>query len=411
MKFIVSILLIFSMLLGNTVSIEAATRFWKVESIDTMKFSRDASRGAMTSDQIDAQIKAIADVGATHVAIDTPYDAEFLARLKMWVTSARKYHLKVWFRGNFSSWEGWFGYPKNLTRDEHFQLTRGFILNNAGLFEDGDIFTACPECENGAPGDPRFTGDVMGFRKFMIDEYHLTTDSFNSINKKVTTDYLSMNGDVAKLVMDPDTTKQLGGVATIDHYVSTPDKLNSGISDLAASSGGKVVLGEFGTPIPDITGNQDEDTQAKWIQQALGKLSANPSLIGLNYWVGIGGSTALWNPDGTPRKAVSVIKSYYAPHLLNGQVVDKNNRPIRNIKIGYLFSSVTTNSQGKFQIPYVDTNMQITVLGRGFDNQTLSISQILTKNGKITELRSKGSWLDSVNDFLNETIGGLSRSN
>src|SRR6266436_3323775 len=92
-------LLIVLILTFFTSSIKASTKFWSVQSVDTMKFSRDASRAPMSADKINEEVKRIADTGATYVAIDTPYDAEFLPRLKEWVTAARNYNLNVWFRG------------------------------------------------------------------------------------------------------------------------------------------------------------------------------------------------------------------------------------------------------------------------------------------------------------------------
>ena len=46
-----------------------------------MKYSRDLSREKLKDPSfdvvIDKQVKAIAETGATHVAISTPYDEEF----------------------------------------------------------------------------------------------------------------------------------------------------------------------------------------------------------------------------------------------------------------------------------------------------------------------------------------------
>ncbi len=288
-------------------------RTWKFQSIDTMKHSRDLARQQLSQTNpttIDVEVKQIAETGATHVAIATPYDEEFLPVLRQWVVAARKNNLKVWLRGNFSGWEGWFDYPK-ITRDEHLQKTMDFLQKNSALFEDGDIFTACPECENGGPGDPRITRDVKGHREFLVKEYQQTRDFFKSIGKNVATNYDSMNYDVAKLIMDKETTSRLGGVVTIDHYVKSPEKINSDINSLAESSNGEIVLGEFGAPVPDITGNMSEVEQQEWVQKVLQTLSQNPNVTGVNYWVDWGGSTALWNQDGTPRAAVSIIKKYY----------------------------------------------------------------------------------------------------
>src|SRR3989344_7391314 len=123
----------------NYIAIGDEDKFWKVQSIDTMKYSRDLSREKLEDKSFDSIIddtmKKISATGATHVSIGTPYDSEFLPILKRWVDSARKNGLKVWFRGNWSGWEGWFGYPK-ISRDEHIALTENFILNNPNLFKD-----------------------------------------------------------------------------------------------------------------------------------------------------------------------------------------------------------------------------------------------------------------------------------
>jgi hypothetical protein len=259
---------------------------------------------------IEQQVQDIEQTGANYVAVDTPYDDQFLPYLRRWVNAARRHGLRVWFRGNFSGWEGWFDYPR-IDRARHLQLTSRFILENADLFEDGDIFTACPECENGGPGDPRTTGDVAGFRDFLVAEYHATQAAFEKIGKRVASNFDSMNYDVARLTMDPRTTKALGGVVTIDHYVAEPSALAAGVDALAQSSGGHVVLGEFGAPIPDINGAMSEAEQASWLTQALDPLVRDGNLAGVNYWTGVGASTALWGDSGRPRQAVAVVGAFF----------------------------------------------------------------------------------------------------
>lgn len=358
------------------------SKFWAVQSIDTMKYSRDASTSPMSSDQIDTQVQNIAITGATHVAIDTPYDAEFQPRLKEWVDSARKYHLKVWFRGNWSGWEGWFGYAKDLTRSRHINMTQKFISSNPDLFQDGDIFTACPECENGGAGDPRQTGDVTGYRQFMIDEYKATSDMFRQINKDVISNYDSMNGDVAALVMDYPTTQALGGIVTIDHYVPTPDKLVADIDTIANKSGGKIVLGEFGSPISDVTGNQSEDQQAIWIQNALSKMIGDKNIIGLNYWTNLGSSTSPWNSDGSARKVVSIIKTFYTPNVLMAHIVNNFQNPISGVSVNYLSRSLITGVNGEFQIPYIDKNAKV-ILTDSNHKKSAIVSDFLDNKGTL----------------------------
>lgn len=309
--------------------------WWEIQSIDTVKFSRDVARekaGDLSFvDTISKQCKLIAGVGATHVAIGTPYDDEFTPFLGLWVLAARRNGLKVWFRGNFSGWEGWFEYP-SMTREEHIEKTRNFIVNNPELFEDGDIFTSCTECENGGPGDPRDTGDVGGHRQFLIDEYQVAGDAFEKIGKNVKPGYFSMNGDVAKLVMNKKTTRDLGGIVVIDHYVKNPENLAEDVELIAQLSGGKVILGEFGAPIPDIHGYMNEVQQSAWLKQLLYHLSSNENLVGVNYWTAFGGSTNLWEGE-SPRLAVKELSDYYRPQIFESRLVNELGFPIRDSQI------------------------------------------------------------------------------
>src|SRR5258708_6337361 len=104
--------------LASTSRVSATTgaQWWPVQSIDTMKYSRDTAGQMLTKPEFDAtinsQVSEIAQTGATHIAIATPYDEMFIPFLKRWVKSARAHGLKVWFRGNFSGWEGWYNFPK-----------------------------------------------------------------------------------------------------------------------------------------------------------------------------------------------------------------------------------------------------------------------------------------------------------
>ena len=185
-KFLVTIFIFVSILgiLYLTISdkdisskLDTKKRSWEIKSIDTVKYSRDLAREKLKDssfDQtIDDQVRLISGTGATHLAVGTPYDKEFLPFLKRWITAARKYNLKVWFRGNLSGWEGWFNYKK-ISRDEHTKMIQEFILTNGELFENGDVFSACTECENGGPGDPRKTDDVNNFRSFLIEGNNLS---------------------------------------------------------------------------------------------------------------------------------------------------------------------------------------------------------------------------------------------
>ena len=364
--------------------------FWKIQSIDTMKQSRDLAREKLFDEsfdkEIDEQVLNISKVGATHIAIATPYDKEFLPFLKRWIKSARKNNLNVWFRGNWSGWEGWFGYSKKLTRKKHIEKTVSFIINNPDLFRDGDVFSPCPECENGYIGDPRQTKRVNEFRKFVIDEYNASKKAFSKINKNVIISF-PFNGDVAKLVMDKKTTDALGGYVTIDHYVKSTDKTVLDIRNLAKKSGGNIILGEFGAPIPGIHGGFSEKEQAKWVGDLMQKLSQTKGLSGVNYWVNIGGSTSIWNKNGTDRKAVSILKNAFNPYVVYGQVVDEFGRPVKNAKIVFQNKNVNSDETGCFATKFIsDNDVEIfgSVFANGFQEKNLILSEKITqKNIKL----------------------------
>lgn len=358
---------------------DVSLRFWDIQSVDTMKYSRDVAREKLRDKSFDLiiekHVKAIAESGATHIAIGTPYDEEFIPFMKRWVIVARKYDLNVWFRGNFSGWEGWFEYKK-ITRAEHAQKTSQFIYGHQDLFMDGDIFTACPECENGGPGDPRRNGDVTGHRRFLIDEYKITKTAFEKINKKVISNFNSMNGDVARLIMDKKTTQALDGIIAIDHYVKTKEKLVQDIKNMAETSGGRVMLAEFGAPIPDIHGKLDEKAQAKWIYDALNELSKLDVLVGINYWVSVGGSTSLWTDSVKPKLGATVLSAIYNPPTVYGFLKDELDRPIAGAKVKNEYSETISNSLGRFELPYLEeTGRAIYISIDGYNNKMTDVSK------------------------------------
>lgn len=368
---------------------------WQFQAIDTMKMSRDESRETLqnpsSTQKITQQVADIAAVGVTHVAIATPYDEEFLPVLRLWVEAARAQNLNVWFRGNWSGWEKWFGYS-GITRQQHIEKTKAFIENHSDLFVGGDVFSACPECENGGPGDPRTTSDTGGFRKFIIDEYQVTKTAFAKINKQVASNYVSMNGDVARLIMDRETTKAMDGIVVIDHYVKTPDQLVADVVALSEKSGGKVVLGEFGVPIPDINGVMTEQQQAQWLKEAVAKLAQTPQLVGLSYWVNVGGSTRIWNDDGTSRAAVSVLAEYFRPRQIAVELKDDLRKFIRMQKVRVNGRETVTDEYGKFLLQILPDEKEIAIRVDNYESKNISLQNDQTTYSLILRKNEKSLW-------------------
>ncbi|MDB5238802.1 MAG: hypothetical protein JWO00_137 [Candidatus Parcubacteria bacterium] len=375
----------------STAHVPTRTRGFDIQSVDVMKYSRDTAReklGDSSFDSvIDEQVKSIAELGATHVAIGTPYDPEFLPFLKRWVAAARKYNLSVWFRGNFSGWEGWFEYPR-LTRAQHVVLVGKFIRSNPDLFQDGDIFSPCPECENGGSGDPRKTGDVDAYRQFLTDEFDVSNDAFLDIGKKVESGYFSMNSDVAHLIMDKGTIARLGGIVSIDHYVKDVSSMNDAIAYFSGL-GAQVVVSEFGAPIPDLNGNMSQDDQAKFVASLFSVFYRNNQVVrGVNYWVVQGGSTAILNDNGTKRLAFDTVKEYYKAPLLMGTVVDAAGMPLQGAQVslqeaGY---SGTTDRWGNYEVfaPFIPDTLVIS--REGFASTTMEVQRAALSINSTTTL-------------------------
>lgn len=377
--------------------------FWEFRSIDTMKISRDESREHLENESfdqtIDTYIADIAGTGATHVAIGTPYDEEFIPILARWVKSAREHNLKVWFRGNFAGWEGWFEYDR-IDRAAHQKKLEAFILSNPDLFEDGDVFSACPECENGGPGDPRQNGDVAGHRKFLIDEYRITQNAFRKIGKNVTSNYNSMNGDVARLVMDRKTTEALGGIVVVDHYVESPEQLSKDITGFAQSSGGKVILGEIGAPIPDIHGEFSEDEQKEWLEDTIQLLSQNENLAGLNYWVNVGGSTELWTEEGEAKSGVEVLKTAFSPYIVEGKVVDVDGDIIKDATLISNNTVIQGVQDGVFEFPSLHQDPEILVQADDYLPEKFTLS---ANSDNVIILHDRNpSLFDRIKRFIKE---------
>ncbi len=399
---------IFCLGITGTFSSALASSWWEVQVIDTMKYSRDLSREKLNDplfgSEISKQMKQIAETGATHVGIATPYDEEFIPVLRKWVAAARAENLNVWFRGNWSGWEGWFNYPR-ITREVHIQKTAKFLDQHQDLFEDGDIFSACPECENGGPGDPRMTGDIAGYQSFIIAEHELAKQAFRNMGKNVASNWQSMNADVARAVMDKDTTRAMDGLVVIDHYVRDPKQVARDIAQIAQQSGGKVALGEFGAPIPDLHGAMSEVQQAAWVDSALHDIARSPHVVGVSYWTNMFGSTKLWDDDGSPRLVVDVLKKYYLPKEIRGVVTGEWGKGIQDVEIVFPGRMTITDKDGVFAVPYLTLPLDITISHKGYRDVVRRVA--LEDAGELVQIQLKSEgFFASARNFLCRLFGG-----
>lgn len=351
---------------------------FEVKSIDTMKYSRDLS-GQMLNDpasfkkMVDSQLKLIADSGATHVSIGTPYDEQFIPVLALWVKSAREHNLSVWYRGNFSGWEGWFGYEK-IDRDAHKKLLINFIYSHQDLFKSGDVFSPCPECENGGPGDPRNTGDKKGYNRFLVDEYLISKRAFESKGKDISV-YFSMNGDIARDIIDKTTAKLLGGTILVDHYVESPEKFAKDIISIGQKINARIGVGEFGAPIPDLNGWMSENQQAQYVESMLELMYTKSSGVSvLNYWVLSGGSTSLLSDNGVPKKVYYVIKKYFSLPKVVGFIIDPLGNPVEGatINIDNTQYDATSHEDGSYAIFFPPQHRSFSIKKENYETVDLN---------------------------------------
>lgn len=354
-------------------------RLWEVQSIDTMKTSRDKARAELNNSSFDRDIEKeltfIKNTGANYVAVGTPYDEEFLPYLKRWVTLARKSGLKVWFRGNWSNWEGWFNYPKSLAPDDHLKKTRQFIMEHFDLFEDGDIFDSCPECENAGYWKQPERNDQ--YKEFIKAQTENNRKAFEDIGKKVYSNLPSVIGGRAKEVFDQGTFDALGNVVAIDHYIPNPLSMGEYVDYFSKNFHTKVLVSEFGAPIPDINGPMTEEEQAEFIQKVLEELyQRGDAVTGVNYYVLSMGTTALINPNTSLRKAYQVVTDYYSPGMVKGRVTDPLGDRISGVMVGTIdgFRMTRTDQNGEYKLPIPPRSITIEAGGSTYTRESKSIT-------------------------------------
>lgn len=367
----------------------APKSMWEIQSVDTMKTSRDKARVKLNDlsydSSINNQLAAVKSLGANYVALGTPYDDEFLPYLKRWVRIARQHKLKVWFRGNFSRWEGWFDYPKDMSPEEHLKATATFIENNPDLFEEGDIFDPCPECENAEHWPQPEANEA--FNRYLEKQEEVSQAAFSKISKKVKSNVFSIIGGRAREVLTSETTEAvLDRVVTIDHYIKDPKNMGEYVDYFARKLGARTLVGEWGAPIPDVNGEMSQAEQAQYVEEILIELyKRKASVYGMNYYVLNEGTTAIINDDGTLREAAGVIKKYYSPAVITGTVKDTIGNPLEGVIIttedGY--SQTLSDKSGQYVLPVPTEPVQI-AFGSTYHVPVVRAVNII-KSGPVTE--------------------------
>jgi hypothetical protein len=194
-----------------------------------------------------------------------------------------------------------------------------------------------------------------------------------SIGKDVKCGYFSVNGDVAHLFTREDTART-GNVLVIDHYVKTPEELVADIKGYHEKTGAKIVLGEYGAPIPDIHGQLTEDQQDELIKQNLMALVKIRDIVGgLNYWTAFGGSTEIFKGPENPLKAAKTIEAYFNPMMISGNVQDEFGGALSGATVSNGISTATTNLLGNYSIMATRDHMTLEYSKDGYKPTTYTV--------------------------------------
>lgn len=301
---------------------------WTIQSMDVMKYSKDAICNQPSSATIDTMTSVIASSGANFVAISTPYDnptcGSSINLTNAWITSARAKGLHVWHRHMSLSFEGIYDTPKTKDLTAYTKQIVDYILNNADQFRDGDIFTPTPEPDSAGIAGVSYCPGICQFSS--ADEYNrwiqttqsAVKDAFVKIDKKVQVGYYGHSGFIVWGENNPDwtgkgfltqaTVDSMDGVIAMDTYPETYNGTMVKSLDGAHARwpNARLVIGEWGTI---TSGNSEEKMQE--ISAAL-TAAERPYIDGINYWnLGPSGNEGLIDGKYIQLPALQTIKDFY----------------------------------------------------------------------------------------------------
>jgi hypothetical protein len=119
-----------------------------------------------------------------------------------------------------------------------------------------------------------------------------------------------------------------------------------------------------------------DEEQAQWVKETLKLLSANPHLVGLNYWTDMGGSTAIWNDHGEAKPAVAVIQKFYTPKVVVGTITNTAGNDVDQVSFQSERDNVLAIGRN-FQVPYLNTDESITVTAPGYQKAAFTVTQLI----------------------------------
>lgn len=333
------------MLLGGLATPAAAASatkpIWTLRSIDTMAWSKDQLQNQIPATSIDQLLRTDRGAGANTVAVEVPYDAADTYSPPVtpgyeatWTSAAHALGLHVWFRSHWNNWQGDYGFPiETPTSDpgralgtaaavldgedttSYLALTYYWILDNADLFQNGDIFTPAAEPENAgiAPGCQAecMFSSVAVYNQWLQDSMTVDRDAFASLHLQVQVGYWGTSGWIATNGYLSQATVQDMGVLAVDDYFQSPAELVANLSQIEATYHVPLMVGEWG----DIWDGGDLSLMVPEVDAIMAAVSQLPNVVGFNYWRDIGETQGEGIVDPTTlqlNSAGQVVASWYS---------------------------------------------------------------------------------------------------
>lgn len=315
----------------KSIRLHPKAQYWEIQSFDWMKVTKDKTANPSTDAFIHEQARLAKAWGANTVAIATPYDSPpgtnvllFTQRL---VKILAEYDLDVWHRHMKTTFEGHFpGMPKKYN-DNPLQTMSNFIINNPGLFKEGQIFTPQPEPESAGIAGVVGTGilphqfkDKSDYNQWIRLAQSVAKLSFAKIGLegKVKIGYYGHSGFMVfgennpdwlgKSQLEQSTVDAMDGVIAMDVY---PEFYNGKMADVldrahAMWPKAKFLIGEWGTVKP---GTPEQKTAL--IKETM-TAAIRPYVIGFNYWtMGPGGEEGLVDTQNNPMPWSQTVSDFY----------------------------------------------------------------------------------------------------
>lgn len=293
-----------------------------ITSVDVMKFTKDRVANQPSNAQIKTIVATIVDnIHPDYLAISVPIDpttdysnkpaprtAEEFTRA--WTDAIHAEGKNVIFRGTWSSIEGIYNFPKLVGNarfpagDASSAMTDGdstwlgktynYILDNPGLFSDGDIWAVLPERTEGIFRDETsFLGydglDIQtNYVKFFSDLNKVSAQAFAQIGKNVRVGMTANNfSEVGSGWLVP-TTYDTSGMIVIDHYgiTHTPLEMENNLRAAFNKYHKPIFLQEWGDYWNRTRDEADRKVYLSEMYGVFAKLAQEKILVGFNYWGG-----------------------------------------------------------------------------------------------------------------------------